>query len=415
MKKIVSLILVLLLLLTAAPFVYAEENNSQEVATTVQFGSYPQTQVTDEELIALLDESAPEWEEWISYGYSSGTGSKGTMITGDWMRYIDISVDGTKYRGVCFVQYRPQYVYSPGATGLGSYQDDNGFYTETNYWFEFEPVTWKILDYESGLVVSEISIDAQPFNSTIYYNSDETDLTFAHFIESTYKNYACNYEFSTIRAWLNNEFYNTAFSADEKTKIETSTISNNGYYTLTSEPGYEALDSSETTDKIFLLAYDEVLNSELGFNSSSVNRDAARKACGSDYAKCQGLYVYTGSGKEGNGNSYWILRSAGVDSYRNCNVHYSGGVGNIFNVASTYGGIRPACIYNGLPELEVPVHKHKDEDSDNRCDVCDFDMTEPCNCKCHLDGFAGFIGKILLIVWKLFNIKNECACGIAHY
>ena len=96
-------------------------------------------------------------------------------------------------------------------------------------------------------------------------------------------------------------------------------------------------------------------------------------------------------------------------------MHYSGGVGNIFNVASTYGGIRPACIYNGLPELEVPVHKHKDEDSDNRCDVCDFDMTEPCNCKCHLDGFAGFIGKILLIVWKLFNIKNECACGIAHY
>lgn len=415
MKRILSLFLVLILLFTLVPFSYAEESASDEVEKTLQFGSYPQALVTDEKLIEKLDKSAPEWENWVSYGYISGTGNMGTMTTGDWMRYTDLTVDGAKYRGVCFTQYRPQYAYGPGVSGISSYQDENEYYVESNYWFKFEPITWIILDYSCGLIMSETIIDSQPYNNTIYYDSNVRDITYAFFRDSAFENYAGNYELSTIRTWLNDDFYNTAFTDEEKSKISSSELSNKGYYSITGETGFEALDSNDTEDNIFLLSYDEVLSSDFGFNSSHLNRDAARKTTGSDYAKCQGLYVYTGSGKEGNGNSYWILRSAGCDSYRNCYVHYSGGVSNIFNAASNYGGIRPACIYNDLPEIDVDVHKHVDDDNNNRCDICDCDTTEVCNCKCHQDGFVGFWGKILLFIWKLFGIKKECACGIAHY
>ena len=41
--------------------------------------------------------------------------------------------------------------------------------------------------------------------------------------------------------------------------------------------------------------------------------------------------------------------------------------------------------------------------------------TETCTCNCHKTGFSGFIYKIMRIFWKLFRIKQICACGVAHY
>ena len=60
---------------------------SYDAGDIVSFGSYPQTKVTDEDLIKQLDKQSLSWK---SYGYYSGSdidgdgeGDVGTMVQGD--------------------------------------------------------------------------------------------------------------------------------------------------------------------------------------------------------------------------------------------------------------------------------------------------------------------------------------------
>lgn len=78
-----------------------------EDGKTVTFGSYPQTLVKDETLSAKLTKcavSAPTLNDggsgWISFGFYS----KGTVRNYAW--YKDIEIDGTRYRGIYFNEYR---------------------------------------------------------------------------------------------------------------------------------------------------------------------------------------------------------------------------------------------------------------------------------------------------------------------
>ncbi len=43
------------------------------------------------------------------------------------------------------------------------------------------------------------------------------------------------------------------------------------------------------------------------------------------------------------------------------------------------------------------------------------DPSENCPCRCHKDGFQGFIYKIFRIFWKIFKTNEDCACGAKHY
>ena len=88
-QKFLSLLLAVMLILCTTPMAFAE-GDSYKVGEIIQFGSYPQSEVTDEALIAELNALAPEWEDWTSYGYYSGDNIYGSMIQGDWMRYTDV-------------------------------------------------------------------------------------------------------------------------------------------------------------------------------------------------------------------------------------------------------------------------------------------------------------------------------------
>lgn len=120
-KRILSVILCVVLTLTAAPlsgFVGLELPSlfdfEAEAATVssysqgdiIEFGWYPQSKVTDTSTISVLISAGGEW---ISYGYYSGTGSNsdGKMTAGDYMRYKDVIYGSDKYRGVVFDTYRP--------------------------------------------------------------------------------------------------------------------------------------------------------------------------------------------------------------------------------------------------------------------------------------------------------------------
>lgn len=356
MKKPLSLILVAIMFVTIVPMAYAE-GNTYKVGDIVQFGSYPQSKVTDENLVANLNALAPEWEDWTSYGYYSGTGKGyGSMRQGDWMRYTDVSYNNNKYRAVKFTQYRP---YSTDGTQNSSYQDDNGYNTNIVYWFKFEPIDWRVLDPTTGLVMCETIIDSQSYSNTLYYNEDGIEYGYYdYFNDTSYTNYASDYETSSIRQWLNNDFYNTAFTDSEKNEINITALNNYGYYTSAGTTGYEQLDSKETNDKIFLLSFNEVRNSKFGFKSYVSSIDKARFGIGSDYALCQGLYVYRDSEYDYNNNSCWLLRSSGQTSLSSCGVAYYGSLQVYYAVYESCYGVRPALKLKRISDVDQSEHQH---------------------------------------------------------
>lgn len=94
-------------------------------------------------------------------------------------------------------------------------------------------IKWKILKEEDGklLIISTDVLDHQP------YNSEKANVT---------------WETCSLRAWLNDDFINVAFSASEQKYIITTTISN------PDNPDYGTEGGNDTEDKIFLLSIDEV-------------------------------------------------------------------------------------------------------------------------------------------------------------
>lgn len=337
-KKLFSVIFICVMIIISTQYVYADNRNivctqnniSYKVGDRILFGYYPQNVVEDKKLIMKLNDLAPNWEDWISYKYYSGDGSTGSMLSGDWMRYIDVFYDENKYRGVMFTQYRSSPTSSLGNVSQQKY---NGYNTDTIYWFKFMPLSWTILDPNMGLVVCDHIIDAQPFSNTIYYNnSKEND--FSGFNDTYYLNYANDYETSSIRSWLNLDFYNSAFTELEKNEIVTTCLDNRSYHTLNGTTGYESFDSNQTYDYIFLLSYSEVSNVHFGFDSRSHIKDFNRCASGSDYARCQGL-------QSGSIFDSWLLRTPGNRSQSCCFVVDEGYCSNIV-VDYSHIGVRPA-------------------------------------------------------------------------
>ena len=310
------------------PYIKAEDDpntgnegltGAEKTGDIIKFGSYPQSKVTDEAIIDGLNSQSLSWK---SYNYYSGTGSwsDGNMTASDYMKYADIVFNGNKYRAVTFSEYRPYWTGYTSSTS-NTYQDDNGYYTNNTYYFKYEPLKWRVLDASTGLIVCDSAIDSQAYNNYVLY-ADST-----YWGNSGKDYYASNWENSSLRSWLNNEFYNTAFSEAQQAKIQKLTRENKSTYSST-------YDSNPTSDKITLLSYNDVLNTSYGFSSSN-SSDTERYRKGTDYAKCQGLYVYNSAGSSYDGNSWWWLRSPynsrdasvvtndGWASYSHYYVHYT--------------------------------------------------------------------------------------------
>ncbi len=253
-----------------------------EVGDTIQFGTYPQTKVTDSALIAELDAADKVWCDRVTYydGY-----------TDDYMRFADFFYNGEKYRAVVCDSRR------------NVYQTDNRYFEGTTYYFRYEPISWRVLDPSEGLVMAENILDAQRFYRDNGSRTIGGQTVFAN-----------NYAYSDVRAWLTGDFYDTAFSEGQKEKTADRVLDNSAFSAV--------YDAASTTDKVFLLSYSEALNASYGFLPSN-DPDNARVARGSDYAKGQGLYAYEFGGPY-VGNSFWLLRSGGSDEFAVNNFNFEG-------------------------------------------------------------------------------------------
>ncbi len=305
-----------------------------KVGDIVEFGSYPQSRVTNSSLVSALNKVS---KNWVSYGYYSGTGACGTMAQGDWMKYADFTYNGTKYRAVTFSQYRPHR--TEGSFDYYSEQQNNGYTPNKIYYFKYEPLKWRVLDPSTGLVLCESIIDSQAYSNTTYeYGRDPYDEYNARWNDAEHTHYANDYATSSIRTWLNDDFYNTAFSSSQRASILTSELDNRAYST-----SYSEYDSETTYDKVFLLSDSEMQNTAYGFPANS-DPSSARRAKGTDYAKCQSLRV-----DSSNKCSDQRLRSAGDDSESTCNVDNNGRlVVQMWSTSDTDFGIRPALKISNL-------------------------------------------------------------------
>ena len=316
----------------------------------IYFGSYPQTVVTDDRvksgLTALAGDlpTAEDSKNWTSYGYYI----EGEVV--DYMWYIDLAYNEVKYRGVYFTSYRPDETHRL-SKAANSQQDDNGYNVSTVYWFKYEPIKWRILSEANGeaLILCEMIIDSRD-----YCNFDEETQQTVKYSHNGGNGYANNYALSDIRAWLNDTFYNTAFSALQKEYIKLTTVKND----LTSanpnsDPTFETRDKyvsflcEDTKDHIFLLSFQEATNDAYGYNPDMENvADPAREKIPTDYAKSQGIKVSKDTGYVGNGTYWWLRTPAEYATYSSRGVLYNGAAGGGIGVSNVHVGVVPALVIN---------------------------------------------------------------------
>lgn len=174
-----------------------------------------------------------------------------------------------------------------------------------------EPIKWRVLSINENdaFLLADKNLDWQ------LYNEKRTGVF---------------WETCTLRGWLNNNFFQSAFSDIEQSAIITTTVIN------ADNPQYGIAGGNTTSDKVYLLSPDETVNSNYGFTSDYAH-DETREAKNTVYAKDCGARTVWAAEHEGNG--YWWLRSPGM--YSNAAAKVSS-VGNVEFEGSYADGRNPA-------------------------------------------------------------------------
>lgn len=209
----------------------------------------------------------------------------------DWM-YTD--TPETYEEDDFYIQYDEEYYSGPADchivnarikeyVTLGAYEQDDNESTGK------EPIEWLVLtqDNEKMLVVSKYCLDY------MRYPDDWTS--------------NISWEKSSLRSYLNSDFINNTFSAEEQQNIILTQNSN-----VASEDYYSTVDGNLTQDRVFLLSIDEVQK----YLPASTSSESSKRAYGTDY-----LYnilqknQYYGNVENGEPVN-WALR-ADIDTQRN--------------------------------------------------------------------------------------------------
>ena len=113
--------------------------------------------------------------------------------------------DGSYYAKVTGNPYESGFTFSTGASVTKG----------TSYYFKVEPIKWRILSQNNGkaLILCESIL-----------------------INHRYDDNSNNYANSEIRTWLNNQFYNAAFTELQQAIIETTTVDNSARSTAFAIP-----------------------------------------------------------------------------------------------------------------------------------------------------------------------------------
>ena len=222
----------------------------------VYFGSYPQTEVTGAALTPAI------------------TGASYDENKDAW-------VNGVKYRRIS-----------------KSDMNYDGYFGDSEYrYFKWERMKWRVLQNNGStmFVVADKGLDCKDYNDTYE---------------------PVTWEDCTLRNWLNNDFYNMAFSDSEQGAVIGQTVSNEDNLE------YGTAGGNNTADKVYLLSDRELTDRSYGFCEDYNVWSASRRFNTSDYSCARG--ASRDCDDEGNQYCWWWLRSPGRSTYEAINVDTDG-------------------------------------------------------------------------------------------
>ena len=230
----------------------------------VYFGSYPQTEVVDDALNSDIT--------------GANYDSKGNA----W-------VNGIRYRRI-----------------RKSDTNNDNFWGDNYYrYFKWEPIKWRVLknDGSTLFLVADKGLDCKNYNQ---------------------ENKSITWESCTLKKWLDDTFYKTAFSSEEQGAVVPQT--------MVSEDDFR----HKFRNKVYLLSIGEVTDSSYGFCGDYKTNSKSRRMKVSGYANAMGA------------SGYWWLRVPSCDPYGAAQVYPAGDVDKtgIIHVDANTGGIVPALHIN---------------------------------------------------------------------
>ncbi len=186
-----------------------------------------------------------------------------------------------------------------------------GSYPQTASGIDNTPIEWLVLenDGQRALLISRYALACRPYSTGTKWDG------------ITWKR-------CTLRGWLNNEFYNRAFSKQEKRSILKSDVNESLWYST--KPG------KSTKDNVFLLSITEA---EKYFESNK-----ARKCIATDYAIRRGAHKNPSYKEDNRGACWWWLRSSGYNRYHPANIFADGSVDIYYIGITGNAAVRP-CIW----------------------------------------------------------------------
>lgn len=157
--------------------------------------------------------------------------------------------------------------------------------------YQQQPLIWRVLEEKNNriLILCEYILEEQPYHK---------------------KREAVSWKTSTIRSWLNHEFYEKTFSQQEKDRILISTIRNPDNWVYKSKGG------CDTKDRLFFLSLSQIHRYFLSNQPKAIRLDGKK-----DY--------------------YW-LRSPGSSSYTASYINKHGMLQDFGLHVDYRNGIRPA-------------------------------------------------------------------------
>ncbi len=198
---------------------------------------------------------------------------------------------------------------------FGRYEQDN------NAGNGKEPIEWQVLTVQNGraLVISRYALDFKAYNDTI------ADIT---------------WENSSLRKWLNGDFYTNSFTDAEKAKILTVANEN------PDNPLYGTDGGNQTQDRIFVLSSDEA---QRYFKSDTDRICTVTEYAAANYNAAYSAVTPYFDRKEGSSmKAFWWLRTPGDIQKKTVYVTSEGSINFYGNAAmilingTAYDDVRPA-------------------------------------------------------------------------
>lgn len=290
--------------------------------TYVYFGSYPQSEVTGEQLTEAI----------------TGAVYKDDVAEVDGVKYARLNRKNAAY-------YNKSDIVAEGE--FYNWEDSN-----TYHYFKYEPIKWRVLKSEDDkvMLMADQAIDCMS-----YLNMDNHKMTW---YTSNARSWLNDYSGSMNASGANYEgdgFLSQAFTDKEREAIQGTVVrtEDNKYWGSTVNGMPEtSVNDSDITDKVFLLSADEATNQEYGFAPDESIPSKTRQMKVSDYAFANGTWV--GSAGNLQGNCWWLLRTPGDSVRKTCLGYRDGRVykeGYTASKSIPYYGVVPVCYVSTASDV----------------------------------------------------------------